>query len=62
VSPRAGLEAVAKGKFPYPCLESNPDHAARSIVTILTEIQLTEIRKCTALWWEHVMVCSDKEE
>jgi len=37
VSPRVGLEAVAKRKIPNPCLESNSDLPAHSLVAIPTE-------------------------
>jgi len=37
VGPRAGLDAVAMRKIPYPLQESNPGHSTRSRVTILTE-------------------------
>jgi hypothetical protein len=46
---RAGLDAVVKRKYPYPCWKSNSSHPAHSLVTMLTELsQLQkEIRKVT---------------
>jgi len=38
VSPRAGLDAVAKRKILCSCWEWNPGRPARSLVTILTEL------------------------
>jgi hypothetical protein len=38
VSPRAGLDAVAKRKISSHCRESNPDRPAPSLVTILIEL------------------------
>jgi len=38
VGPRAGLDAVAKGKNLSPCRELNPSHSARRLVTDLTEL------------------------
>jgi len=34
VGPRLCLDAMAKRKDPCPCLESNPSHPARSLVTV----------------------------
>jgi hypothetical protein len=36
VGPRAGLDAMEKGKNPCPCRESNPSRPVRSLVTVLT--------------------------
>jgi hypothetical protein len=38
VGPRAGLDAVAKRRRPYPCQESNRGRLASILVTILTEL------------------------
>jgi len=38
LGPRAGLDAMAKRKIPYPCRVSNSGRPARSLVTILTEL------------------------
>jgi hypothetical protein len=38
MGPRAGLDAVAKRKNPYPCQESNPSCPAHNLVTIPTEL------------------------
>jgi hypothetical protein len=38
VGPRAGLDAVVKGKSPCPCGELNPGRPARNQVSILTEL------------------------
>jgi len=37
MSPRAGVDVVAKRMRPCTCRESNPDCVARSLVTTLTE-------------------------
>jgi hypothetical protein len=39
VGPRAGLDAVAKRKIPFPCRESKPARPVRSVVIILTGMQ-----------------------
>jgi hypothetical protein len=36
---RARLDVVAKRKNPFPCRELNPGRPARSLITILTELQ-----------------------
>jgi hypothetical protein len=38
VTPRAGLDAVARRKYPSTCWESNPSRLARSSVTTLAEL------------------------
>jgi len=38
LSPRAGLDAVAKRRNPFPCRKSNLGRRARGLVTILTEL------------------------
>jgi hypothetical protein len=38
MGPIAGLDAVAKTEIPSPCLESNPERPARSLVVVPTEI------------------------
>lgn len=40
VGPSVGLHAVAKRKNPHPCQKSNLVRAARSLVTVLTELTL----------------------
>jgi hypothetical protein len=45
VSPRAGLDAVERSKNPSPCREPKPCCAARSLLTILTEIPRHTIMK-----------------
>jgi hypothetical protein len=40
VDPRAGLDAVAKKRNPWPYWEWNSGHPARRSVTILTELPL----------------------
>jgi hypothetical protein len=40
VRPRACLDTVARRKYPSPCRESNPGHPARSLVTVLSELQV----------------------
>jgi hypothetical protein len=41
VGPRAGLDAMAKRKFLCPCRNSNPGRLARSLVTVLIEIRVS---------------------
>jgi hypothetical protein len=43
MGPRAGLDQVAKRKIPCLCRESNSSHAARSLVTILTELPQVKV-------------------
>jgi len=38
VSPRSGVDAVVKSKFPHVYRESNPGRSAHNSVTILTEL------------------------
>jgi hypothetical protein len=45
VGPRAGLDAVAKRKNPYPCQESKFGRPTHSVVTILVELCVTEINQ-----------------
>jgi hypothetical protein len=47
VGPRAGLDAVARRKYPIPCRESNLGRPARSLVTMLTEIHWVDSIICT---------------
>jgi len=47
VGPKAGLDAVAKGKILFPCRKLNPGLPARHLVTTLTE--LPRLQACVPL-------------
>jgi hypothetical protein len=56
VGPRAGLKAMARGKYPIPCRASNASRPAGNLITILNELQLmVKVKLSCALTKHHDM-------
>jgi hypothetical protein len=53
VGPRAGLNAVVKGKIPSPCRDSKP----RSSTTELSRLFIITVRGSKGLWERAYLLC-----